>query len=132
MRILGAAAAAIVLLSHSAGATAPQLSPRPAARDGMPVAAVSFTKEADFADWTAGFRDRAIAAGIRPDAIDAAMSGLRYDAAIIERDRNQSEFTKPIWDYLDSAASDVARRQRPRRPAPLPGRPRGDRGALRR
>ena len=32
---------------------------------------------------------------------------MTYDAEVIRRDRNQSEFTKTIWDYLDSAASDT-------------------------
>ncbi len=107
MRIFGATVVAIVLLSHAAGATAPQLSPRPAARDGAPMPAVTTAESAEFSAWLTGFRDRAIAGGIRADVVDAAMSGLQPDAEIIARDRNQSEFTKTIWEYLDSAASDV-------------------------
>lgn len=34
-----------------------------------------------------------------------AFEGLRYDPDVIRRDANQSEFTKTIWDYLDTAAS---------------------------
>ena len=39
-------------------------------------------------------------------AIHHALEGLGFDPAVVDKDRNQSEFTKPIWTYLDSAASD--------------------------
>lgn len=60
---------------------------------------------AGFRDWLDGFRDRALAAGISPATLDA-LDGLEFDPAIVEKDRNQSEFTKTIWVYLDSAASE--------------------------
>lgn len=61
--------------------------------------------EAGFAAWVAGFRTRALAAGIMPQTFDAAFRDARFDPAVVEKDRNQSEFTKAIWDYLDSAVS---------------------------
>jgi membrane-bound lytic murein transglycosylase B len=67
---------------------------------------LSPARAAELATWIAGFRGTAIAAGIRPEIYDGAMAGLRYDPVVVERDRNQSEFTKTIWEYLDSAASD--------------------------
>ena len=42
-------------------------------------------------------------------------TGIDYNTDVIQRDRNQSEFTKQIWDYLDSAVSDDAGRERQRR-----------------
>jgi len=57
--------------------------------------------------WAADFRGRAIAEGIREDVFDNAMRDVRYDAEVIRRDRNQSEFTKTIWDYLETAVSDL-------------------------
>lgn len=57
--------------------------------------------------WLATFRTRAAAAGISNAVMDQALTGLSYDADVIRRDRNQSEFTKTIWDYLDTAASDA-------------------------
>ena len=57
--------------------------------------------------WISDFRARASAQGISTQAFDAAFRGVRYNADVIQRDRNQSEFTKTIWEYLDSAASDL-------------------------
>ena len=44
-------------------------------------------------------------AGIRKVTLDAAFTGVRYDAGVIRLDHNQSEFSKQIWDYLDTAVS---------------------------
>ena len=62
--------------------------------------------EQGFAQWLTGFRPRALAAGIAPETLDRALTMARYNPKIIERDRNQNEFTKTIWDYLDTAVSD--------------------------
>lgn len=56
--------------------------------------------------WAEGFRARAAAAGIPAATLDAGLADLTYDPRIIERDRNQAEFTKAIWDYLDTAVSE--------------------------
>ena len=61
--------------------------------------------EAGFQDWLTAFRPRALAAGLTPSTLDA-LEDLGFDPAVVDKDRNQSEFTKPIWTYLDSAASD--------------------------
>ncbi|MEZ5753841.1 MAG: lytic murein transglycosylase [Paracoccaceae bacterium] len=57
--------------------------------------------------WAETFRPRALAAGIAPATLDAAFAGLRYNPDVIEKDRNQAEFTRTIWDYLDRAVSDL-------------------------
>ncbi|MFN3723666.1 MAG: lytic murein transglycosylase [Paracoccaceae bacterium] len=62
--------------------------------------------EQGFADWLSGFRLRALAAGVAPDVLDHSLALARFNPKIIERDRNQNEFTKTIWDYLDTAVSD--------------------------
>ena len=56
--------------------------------------------------WLAGFRGRALAQGITAATFDAACGDLGYLPDVIEKDRNQNEFTKTIWVYLDSAASE--------------------------
>jgi lytic murein transglycosylase len=57
--------------------------------------------------WITGFKKRAQRAGIDAQILETAFLGTSYDAKVITRDRNQSEFTKTIWDYLDTAVSDV-------------------------
>jgi lytic murein transglycosylase len=61
---------------------------------------------AGFAAWVAAFRPRALAAGIAPATFDAAFAGVTFEPEVIERDRNQGEFTKTIWVYLDTAVSE--------------------------
>lgn len=62
--------------------------------------------EAGLQDWIAGFRGRALAAGISSATFEAAMSGVQFLPDVVERDRKQDEFTKTIWDYLDKAVSE--------------------------
>jgi lytic murein transglycosylase len=59
-----------------------------------------------FDTWLDGFRDRAIAAGIGTDTLDAALPSIAFLPDVIEKDRNQFEFTRTVWDYLDRAVSD--------------------------
>lgn len=60
-----------------------------------------------FDRWIAGFRDRALAQGITPQTFDRAFDGIIYNTTVIQRDRNQSEFSKALWDYLDTAVSEA-------------------------
>jgi membrane-bound lytic murein transglycosylase B len=85
----------------------PGTSPRPPGRTAAPepIEVTLAAASGEFAAWVTAFRGRALAQGIRPEVFDAAFRGVRFDAEVVERDRNQSEFTKTIWDYLDSAAS---------------------------
>lgn len=62
--------------------------------------------QAGLQDWILAFRPRALAAGIRPAVFDATMRGVQFDPKIVEKDRNQNEFTKTIWNYLDTAVSE--------------------------
>jgi membrane-bound lytic murein transglycosylase B len=104
MRIPGAFLAIAIATSATADQVrAPEVAIRPVSRgDAM----VPVTANLSFDRWIAGFRDRAMAEGIRPDVLDTAFTGIRYNADVIDRDRNQSEFTRQIWDYLDSAVSE--------------------------
>ena len=93
-------------------AAGPETSPRPPeVRTALAPAAgtvnVIAQEPAGLASWITNFRPRALSQGITPLTFDTAMTGLRYDAQVIKRDRNQSEFTKTIWDYLDTAVSDL-------------------------
>ncbi|HEY9037930.1 MAG TPA: lytic murein transglycosylase [Roseovarius sp.] len=55
--------------------------------------------------WIAGFRARAAAAGIAGQVFDMSFAGVQYAPRVIALDRNQSEFSKQIWEYLDTAVS---------------------------
>ncbi|MBU2937230.1 lytic murein transglycosylase [Pacificibacter marinus] len=68
---------------------------------------VSATQDAALARWIDGFKARARREGISDTTLNRAFRGVKYDASVIAKDRHQSEFTKQIWDYLDSAASPV-------------------------
>ncbi|MFT4717499.1 MAG: membrane-bound lytic murein transglycosylase B [Paracoccaceae bacterium] len=104
-----------VLTALSAGLTAhastsvESLDKRPKAR---PVEAVATeirvaSSNARFDLWVKAFRPKALAKGISAKTYDRAFSGVNYDPSVIEKDRNQSEFTKQIWDYLDTATSET-------------------------
>ncbi len=60
---------------------------------------------ARFDRWVQAFKARARARGISQSVLDRSFRGVGYNADVIKKDRNQSEYTKQIWDYLDSAAS---------------------------
>ena len=67
----------------------------------------AWAQSSGFANWVAAFRARARAAGISDRTFDAAFAGARYLPDSIERDRNQAEFTRPLADYMATAASDA-------------------------
>lgn len=82
---------------------------RPAAEGLGPAAAIPVQARADsagFTAWRAGFEPRARAAGISQSVIDAAFSEISLEPDVIRLDRNQSEFNRTLWEYLDSAVSD--------------------------
>jgi membrane-bound lytic murein transglycosylase B len=97
--VIGAVVAAS--LTFGCGATATP----PLERSAPPVARADATSYASFAEWRAAFRGRALAAGVRPETFDAAFAGVGVNAEVVELDGRQAEFTKPIWEYLDGAAS---------------------------
>ncbi len=83
----------------------PLLPPAPRARPAdLPKVS---PRQRGFEEWLSRFRGRALAQGIPPEVADAALAGLEYDREVIARDRNQSEFTKTIWEYLDVAVSET-------------------------
>ncbi|MBT8153215.1 lytic murein transglycosylase [Epibacterium ulvae] len=81
---------------------------RPTARSTVDLTqtATPAAANAGFQNWIGGFQRRAQNQGISKRTLNRAFSGISYDTEVIRRDRNQSEFTKTIWEYLDSAASD--------------------------
>ncbi|GKT21553.1 lytic murein transglycosylase [Acidovorax sp. SUPP3334] len=62
-------------------------------------------EQAGFTAWIAAFTQEALAAGIRPETVQAALAGAQLQQRVIELDRAQPEFTRTPWAYLDSAVS---------------------------
>ncbi|MFC2951913.1 lytic murein transglycosylase [Marinicaulis aureus] len=60
---------------------------------------------ADFERWLDSFRAEAAAAGISQSVLDEALTGLSINPRVYELNDNQPEFSRGIWDYLDSAVS---------------------------
>jgi len=58
-----------------------------------------------FSAWLARFRREARGEGISPTTLARALDDVRYRPRVIELDRSQPEFVRPIWQYLDSAVS---------------------------
>ncbi len=57
------------------------------------------------ARWVAGFVATARTAGIGEATLHSAFDDVHYLPRVIELDRAQPEFTRTVWDYLDSAVS---------------------------
>lgn len=49
--------------------------------------------------------DRARAQGIDQSVLERAFEGVELNDRVLERDRNQAEFSRALWDYLDTAVS---------------------------
>ena len=56
--------------------------------------------------WVEAFRPRAMASGISPATFDAAFREVVYNPTVIQRSQNQAEFTKSLWEYLETAVSE--------------------------
>ena len=63
------------------------------------------TPQQGFERWVAAFRTTALAAGIDEQTLRTAFDEARYLQRIVELDRAQPEFTRSVWDYLDSAVT---------------------------
>lgn len=103
-----------ILMTNAACAGPVERSLRPEARPAAsasaqqvaaPAREVPAATQAAFERWVNDFRPRAQAQGIRPDVLNRAFAGISYNPLVVERDRNQAEFKREIWDYLDGAAS---------------------------
>ena len=63
-------------------------------------------RNAGFDTWVAGFKGRAQSAGIGAPTLEAAFRQAGFLPDVIDRDRNQTEFSRSLQDYLAIAASD--------------------------
>lgn len=104
MRIKGMAMAAAALAAGCAG-TDPGPAPGPQTAKPPAVSAPA-PAEMSFPDWRDGFVARARAGGIPQATLASAFAGVTPNERVLELDGRQPEFTRPIWEYLDSAVSE--------------------------
>ncbi|MFK4259168.1 lytic murein transglycosylase [Agrobacterium tumefaciens] len=71
-----------------------------------PVSSINVAAPKDMAQWIRDFRDRAIHRGVSRLVFDEAFANVKYNEGVVRRDRDQAEFTKSLWDYLDTAVSE--------------------------
>ncbi|MGE6320770.1 lytic murein transglycosylase [Pseudomonas oryzihabitans] len=82
-------------------------SSKPAPAANAPASAAEAMPQPDesFEQWRSRFRALALGRGISAATFDQAFAGVQPDPAVIAADRSQPEFTKPVWEYLESAVS---------------------------
>lgn len=73
---------------------------RAPAQEPPPVAPVVAPERPAFDVWLAELRAEAGSRGIRPEILDAALSGIEPVAQVLERDQTQAEFTLDLEAYL--------------------------------
>jgi len=101
-RAVTLAIAAAALSACSGGVRATGSGSRPRA----PEPQLQAVPNAGFDTWVAGFRGRAAGKGIAAGTLDSAFRSVGFLPGVVERDRNQTEFTRTLQDYLAIAASD--------------------------
>jgi len=63
------------------------------------------TQEQKFAAWKANFINRASAKGYDRARVAQLINPAQINSLALDRDSKQPEFTKPVWSYVDNAAS---------------------------
>ncbi|MDT4822297.1 Tn3 family transposase TnXax1 [compost metagenome] len=99
--------------SSTADSTPPSTAAKPASPapqpQSTPVAAATPSTvpqpTLSFAAWRDQLRQEAIAAGIDAALFDRAFANVSPDPKVVAADSSQPEFTRPVWEYLDSAVS---------------------------
>lgn len=61
--------------------------------------------DSEFDAWRADFAERAAAAGRDRRVVQSLLEGVSPEPRVIQNDRNQAEFVRPVWDYIDRAVS---------------------------
>lgn len=90
---------------QSTGATSPVVSGTPTAA-ATPAPAAAAQQSVSFAEWLAALRTEALSQGIRPQTFDRAFQRVKLSDRVVELDSAQPEFTRQVWQYLDSAVNE--------------------------
>jgi membrane-bound lytic murein transglycosylase B len=65
----------------------------------------AYAQNADFQAFIESFRSQAMAQGITAEIYDRAIMGLTPNERVVRALNTQPEFTRPIWEYIESAIS---------------------------
>lgn len=66
---------------------------------------ISVQKENAFKQWVSNFKKDAVSNGITSSTFDTAFENVQLNSRVIKADNKQAEFSREIWDYLDTATS---------------------------
>lgn len=102
--------ALLAILAIAGCATAPvsQIiapAPLPAASIPASIESTEAARSTNFSNWVADFRSTARAAGIDEATLHSAFDQVQFLPRVVGSDQAQPEFTRSVWDYLDSAVS---------------------------
>jgi len=100
MAILGAA---MLLAGCQTSGMSQTVVPTPV--PGGTPATSSLSDAQGFQQWVAAFRAEAAGRGISQATLATAFDTVQFLPKVIDSDQSQSEFTKSVWTYLDSAVS---------------------------
>ncbi|MBT0570044.1 lytic murein transglycosylase [Curvibacter sp. CHRR-16] len=101
--VLGPSSAPVPPAGSTSAPAVPAASSTPSAPASAPLSAAERAQQ--FARWVDAFRSSARAAGIGEATLHAALDTVRYLPQVVQADKVQPEFSRPVWDYLDSAVS---------------------------
>lgn len=99
------AAATVLLVASCASGPDNPLHPTAAPAASQGSADISPQMETRFEGFLRDFRVQALAAGIDGGLYDRALGQVRLNPRIEQLNAAQPEFSKPVWEYLDSAVS---------------------------
>lgn len=104
-----AEAEAVAKVAASTPAAAPSAPAEAQLRSTTPTPPVvqGLSREQRYNAWKGQFINRAIAKNYDPVLVRSIISPAKINPLALERDANQPEFTKPVWSYVDSAASEA-------------------------
>lgn len=84
---------------------APSSATAMAAKTTAPVAVLEQNRNERFKRWKVDFKSRALSKGYNPSLVNQIIDPLVINPKALERDKTQPEFTRPIWEYINGAAS---------------------------
>ncbi len=96
----------LTTLSGLAACSNPQLGGIVAPRRAAPAGDLPAVPNAGYDAWVAAFRQRAAGYGLTAATVNTAFRSAGFLPGVITRDRNQTEFSRTLEDYLSIATSD--------------------------